>query len=183
MPLRPIDAIFVHPERRLYVVYYRGQLWQLPRMKLDAAAWQRRQPYSGNPDELYLSRQQVIHDAVLAQQLFTLNLPAAISGSSLARFESWWQTKGFSWLSKLFKEGISPLTAHHHPALVSSPAKAIVAPTVSLDNSLLQDNGQNNSTTVQQAIANNKAVAETDIFADMLAELMDQVENERRSSD
>ena len=40
MPLRPIDAVFVHPKQRLYVVYYRGELWQLPRMKIDDKSWQ-----------------------------------------------------------------------------------------------------------------------------------------------
>ena len=55
MPLRPIDAIFVHPKRRLYVVYYRGELWALPRMKIDDRSWQNRQPYTDDSSSLYLS--------------------------------------------------------------------------------------------------------------------------------
>lgn len=81
MPLRPIDAIFVHPKRRLYVVYYRGELWQLPRMKIDDRSWQNRQPYTDDSRSLYLSIHQAINDPILAQKLRTLNLPVAVRGA------------------------------------------------------------------------------------------------------
>ena len=86
MRLRPIDAIFVHPKRRLYVVYYRGELWELPRMKIDDKSWQNRKLYTDDSRELYLSIHQAISDPVLAQKLRTLNLPAAVRGSNLPRY-------------------------------------------------------------------------------------------------
>lgn len=113
MPLRPIDAVFVHPEQRLYVIYYRGDLWQLPRMKIDAASWQRREPYTGAKEVLYLSQHQAIDDAVMAQKLRTLDLPEAVRGSTLPRFEDWWRFHGFEWLKKRLDEGNSPLAGHH----------------------------------------------------------------------
>ncbi len=85
MRLRSIDAIFVHPRRRLYVVYYRGELWELPQMKIDDKSWQNRKLYTDNSRELYLSIHQAISDPMLAQKLRTLNLPAAVSGSALKR--------------------------------------------------------------------------------------------------
>ncbi|MGP4714212.1 MULTISPECIES: hypothetical protein [unclassified Psychrobacter] len=152
MPLRPIDAIFVNPKRRLYVVYYRGVLWQLPRMKVDAAAWRRRKPYDGDKDELYLSRMQAIADPTLAAKLRTLNLPQAVRGSTLARFEAWWETQGYYWIKDLVDNHQSPLAVHQTG---SSSTESVV----------LSSPAQNNSEPL-----NNK-----DIFDTMLAELIDEV--------
>lgn len=157
MPLRPIDAIFVHPEWRLYVVYYRGALWQLPRMKVDDAAWQRRQPYNGDTNALYVSRRQVIHDPVLAQKLRTLDLPAAVYGSTLPLFEAWWEVHGFYWLKEKIISGQSPLAAHRLTALRSA-----------------LNTTANNSGAIQP-----KDLKNTDIFADMLADLVDEVMHHR----
>lgn len=143
MPLRPIDAIFVHPKWRLYVVYHRGALWQLPRMKIDNAAWQRRQPYNGSTEALYVSRRQVIHDPILAQKLRTLDLPAAVYGSTLPLFETWWEVNGFYWLNEKIISGQSPLAAH------------------------------------KIGIRQSKDLKNTDIFADMLADLVDEVIHHR----
>lgn len=91
MLLRPIDAIFVHPKQRVYVVYYRGELWQLPRMKIDDRSWQNKRLYTDDSSALYLSTHQTINDPVLSQKLRTLNLPIAVHGSTLPRFEAWWR--------------------------------------------------------------------------------------------
>ena len=112
MPLRPIDAIFVHPKQRLYVVYYRGELWQLPRMKIDDRSWQNRRPYTDDSSSLYLSIHQAISDPILAQKLRTLDLPVAVRGSTLPRFEAWWEAHGFRWLKDRLLTGESPLAAH-----------------------------------------------------------------------
>lgn len=113
MLLRPIDAIFVHPKRRLYVIYYRGDLWQLPRMKIDMNAWQRKQTYTGSKEALHLSRQQVIQDPILAQKLRTLDLPMAIRGCTLPRFEMWWKVNGYEWLKARIDNEHSPLAVHN----------------------------------------------------------------------
>lgn len=161
-PLRPIDAIFVHPERRLYVVYYRGELWQLPRMKIDDTSWQHRQPYQGSENALYLSSHQAIVDPMLAQKLRTLNLPAATRGSTVSRFEAWWEVRGFDWLKDQLIMGQSPLAAHAKTAMNQSG----VSPNDQLEqpNSYSYHNG------------NNQAVV-TDTFANMLADLADEVMN------
>ena len=112
MPLRPIDAIFVHPQQRCYVIYYRGELWQLARMKLDNNSWQRRQPYKGDPNSLFLSQNQAIEDLALAGQLRTLALPDNLHGTSLPKFEDWWLTHGFDWLKDILLKGDSPLAGH-----------------------------------------------------------------------
>ncbi len=168
MPLRPIDAIFIHIEKRFYVVYLRGELWQLPRMKLDTAAWQRRQPYQGDAKALYLSQHQTVTDPLLAQKLRTLNLPVAMHGSSLPRFEAWWEMQGFTWLKKLLNEGKSPLAAHQ------SNIK-----TVAQDTNLTHSVSEN--TTIQMKQINNQMSSNTedDIFADMLATLTDEVLHHR----
>ncbi|WP_227677750.1 hypothetical protein [Psychrobacter frigidicola] len=57
-------------------------------MKVDKTAWQRRQPYTDDTNELYVSHRQVIYGPILAQKLDTLNLPAAVYGSSLNLFEA-----------------------------------------------------------------------------------------------
>ena len=169
MPLRPIDAIFVHPKQRLYVVYYRGELWQLPRMKIDEASWQNRRLYTGDSSALYLSIHQAISDPVLAQKLRTLNLPAALRGSRLPRFEAWWETHGFKWLKDKLMTGQSPLAAHQ----TATPIKAI-------DN---QSTSPSNYPPVKTTDDNNilhksgaqVGVAEKDVFAEMLADLADEV--------
>lgn len=112
MPLRPIDAIFVHPERRFCVVYYRGELWQLPRMKIDKAAWQRKRPYTGAKEALYLSQRQDLEDRFMARKLRTLDLPIAVRGIAMPRFEAWWEMHGFEWLKERIDRGSSPLAAH-----------------------------------------------------------------------
>ena len=211
MLLRPIDAIFVHPERRLYVVYYRGELWQLPRMKLDMAAWQRRQPYIGAKEALYLSQKQAIDDPLLAQKLRTLDLPLAIRGSTLPRFESWWEMNGYEWLKERLDNNSSPLAAH-----VENPVPAPIitennitnnkklAPTALVvttddktehkptpvaadipDSDPIDSSSSNNSnSTINDSDSNIKAETDmqthteaeaVDIFADMLAELADEV--------
>ncbi|WP_426241069.1 hypothetical protein [Psychrobacter sp. TWP2-1-2] len=168
MPLRPIDAIFVHPKRRLYVVYYRGELWQLPRMKIDDRSWQNRQPYTDDSRSLYLSIHQAINDPILAQKLRTLNLPVAVRGSTLPRFEAWWEAHGFEWLKDKLTMGESPLAAHQIKAIdndVTSPSND--QPVLSNQNSTISH--KNNS--------ENKLLpdSETDVFADMLADLADEV--------
>ncbi len=199
MPLRPIDAIFVHPKRRIYIVYYRGQLWELPRMKIDSAAWQRRQPYLNDTTELYLSHQQVISDPMLAQQLRTLNLPAAIRGSTLAKFEAWWEVQGFSWLKNLLAEGKSPLAAHDSQlsplTTKSKPSTDSVEDKkpIIVEESAEEVNASNNDdgtdihkmTAAQQIVSAKKPALETttDIFATMLAELSDEVLHQRHSLD
>lgn len=172
MRLRPIDAIFVDPKRRLYVVYYRGELWQLPRMKIDDVSWQNRQPYTNDSSELYLSIHQAISDPVLAQKLRTLNLPIAVRGSTLSRFEAWWETHGFKWLKDKLGTGQSPLAAHQAEAV----AKTIDNQPTSTSNysSTNSDNNNiSNKGTEQKAML--VAGETTDIFADMLADLADEV--------
>lgn len=170
MPLRPIDAIFVHPKRRLYVVYYRGELWQLPRMKIDDRSWQNRQPYTDDSKSLYLSIHQAISDPILAQKLRTLNLPVAVRGSTLPRFEAWWEAHGFKWLTEKLTSGESPLAAHQtaptrttdHQSALSSNSPPIPSNT---ENQLSSDNNEQKTT----------LPLETDVFADMLADLADEV--------
>ncbi|WP_201554461.1 hypothetical protein [Psychrobacter sp. 72-O-c] len=169
MPLRPIDAIFFHPERRLYVVYYRGELWQLPRMKIDDTSWQRRRPYNGAMNALYLSSHQAINDPVLAQKLRTLNLPHALRGCTLLRFEAWWETHGFEWLKDQLTTGQSPLAAHAKTADNQS--------TSSLSHKPDQPNSATDTNTANHT-SNDQKTAQapsTDIFADMLADLADEV--------
>lgn len=166
MPLRPIDAIFIHPKKRQYVVYYRGELWQLPRMKIDASAWQRRQPYINTTHELYLSRKQAICDPALAQHLRTLHLPDALRGSSLPRFEAWWRVHGFTWLKAHLDEGISPLAAHYET--VPEPQQTLSTPTMNPQNS-------NRSTPKALIKSDNNKQESTDVFSDMLATLADEV--------
>ncbi|MGO2622541.1 MAG: hypothetical protein ACTH8Z_06155 [Psychrobacter sp.] len=170
MPLRPIDAIFVHPKRRLYVVYYRGELWQLPRMKIDDRSWQNRKPYTDDSSGLYLSIHQAISDPVLAQKLRTLNLPVAVRGSTLPRFEAWWETHGFKWLKDKLTTNQSPLAAHQ-------AAKAIDIQPISPSNypaTPINNNDTNNRKSAKQK-AMPVATGATDIFADMLADLADEV--------
>jgi hypothetical protein len=175
MPLRPIDAIFVHPKRRLYVIYYRGELWELPRMKIDDQSWQNRQPYTNDSRGLYLSIHQAISDPILAQKLRTLNLPAAFHGSTLPRFEAWWEAHGFEWLKDKLATGESPLAAHQIVAPKMDTAKATDNQTVS--SSSYQDVPLNNNKTIKQNSSEQKtaAVADTDVFADMLADLANEV--------
>ncbi|MGM8909469.1 hypothetical protein ACS8FB_05030 [Psychrobacter sp. 1U1] len=170
MPLRPIDAIFVHPEKRLYVVYFRGELWQLPRMKVDHAAWQRRQTYDGNTKSLYLSRNQIVTDPILARTLRTLNLPTAIRGSTLPRFEAWWEVHGFEWLKSLLNNGESPLAAHQ------SSVKSPVLNIQSLDNAKTDVvNPIEKTETLESA----KSATEENAFDNMLAELTNEVLHHR----
>lgn len=169
MPLRPIDAIFVHPKQRLYVVYYRGELWQLPRMKIDDRSWQNRRPYTNDSSSLYLSIHQAISDPILAQKLRTLDLPVAVRGSTLPRFKAWWEAHGFRWLKDRLLTGESPLAAHQ----TTTPAKVLNNQPDSLINR------QTNGHTDESGEVNEEQVsppsANTDIFADMLAELTDEV--------
>ena len=163
MPLRPIDAIFIHLERRLYVVYYRGELWQLPRMKIDEVSWKRRQPYQGSTEALYLSRHQSIHDPVLAQKLRTLNLPMAVRGITLPRFEAWWDTHGFDWLREKLVVGQSPLAVHTE---TNTGTNSEAISTVPKDNEPKKLNKQTDGI---------QATEKTDVFAEMLADLIEEV--------
>ncbi|MDN6275776.1 hypothetical protein [Psychrobacter sp.] len=169
MPLRPIDATFVHPKRRLYVVYYRGALWQLPRMELSDKAWQNKKPYTDDNGGLYLSTNQVISDPILAQKLRTLDLPVAVHRSTLPRFEAWWATHGFTWLQDKIKTGESPLAAHRTKAADSHPSSVTTGVTIS-DGDKRQDiksHGGNKQ--------NAQGLAENDVFADMLSDLANEV--------
>ncbi len=190
MPLRPIDAIFVHLERRLYVVYYRGELWQLPRMKIDKAAWQRKQPYTGSKEALYLRQKQAIDDRFMARKLRTLDLPSAVSGISLPRFEAWWERHGFEWLKERLDRGSSPLAAHQKKTQLPKPTKIANSDddkdkeknSNNINNDLKQNNDLNQTNEVVDAISSAEQIDSTDIdiFADMLAELTDEVLNHRR---
>ncbi|WP_114699981.1 hypothetical protein [Psychrobacter proteolyticus] len=165
MPLRPIDAIFVHPKQRLYVVYYRGELWQLPRMKIDDRSWQNRRPYTDDSSSLYLSIHQAINDPILAQKLRTLDLPVAVRGSTLPRFEAWWEAHGFRWLKDRLLTGESPLAAHQ---TLKSTTPASNRFDIRAD---YRTNSHTENNEPQLAVS----FVNTDIFADMLAELTDEV--------
>ena len=170
MPLRPIDAIFVHPKKRLYVVYYRGELWQLPRMKIDDRSWQNRKPYTDDSSSLYLSMHQAISDPVLAQKLRTVDLPVAVRGSTLPRFEAWWEAHGFDWLKDKLIADESPLAAHlttpnkttDNPSVLSSKPPPVPS---NIENQTSSDNNEQKTT----------LPLETDVFADMLSDLADEV--------
>ena len=188
MTMRPIDAIFVHPKRRLYVIYYRGELWQLPRMKIDNRSWHNKQPYTEDSSGLYLSIHQAISDPILAQKLRTLNLPAAVRGSTLPRFEAWWETHGFKWLKDKLTTGESPLAAHQALSSNMAAAQAIDNQTASPSN--YQTTALNDTNTIEknnhikQRSKEQNATADvekdSDIFADMLADLADEVLNQHK---
>lgn len=171
MPFRPIDAIFIHPEQRLYVVYYRGELWQLPRMKMDDRSWQNRRLYTGESSALYLSSRQTIKDPVLAQKLRTLNFPVALRGSPLPRFEAWWETHGFKWLKDKLTTGQSPLAAHQ----ATASAKAIDNLPTSPSNYQPDAPNANDNAGQKSSEQPMTASAKTDVFAQMLADLVDEV--------
>ena len=178
MPLRPIDALFIHLERRVYVVYYRGELWQLPRMKIDELSWQRRQPYQGSPEALYLSRHQAIQDPVLAQKLRTLNLPMAVRGITLTRFEAWWESHGFDWLKDQLTVGESPLAAHTATSTTTNSETGSTAPQDSTSTLANNDNSGTQTHESKKVSKQNdsiQATEKTDVFADMLADLVEEV--------
>lgn len=167
MPLRPIDAIFVDPARRLYVIYLRGELWQLSRMKITDTAWQRRQPYHGDTNSLYICHNQSIADPVLAQKLRTLNLPDAVRGSTLPRFEAWWEMHGFEWMKQLLGQGQSPLAAHQ-------------ASTSWTDTTTSKISGVNSKSIVTGSNEDETEANEpVDIFADMLNDLTNEIRYHR----
>lgn len=100
MPLRPVNAIFYHPKLKCIVVYQKGKLWQLSRMKLDMESWRRKTEFKGEKTELYLNGQQLITDEKLAKILPTQNFPETLKNATFHKFETWWLTNGFNWLLK-----------------------------------------------------------------------------------
>lgn len=174
MPLRPIDAIFVHPKRKVYVVYCRGALWQLPRMSINNEAWQRRQPYTDSPSELYLSRCQIIHDTVLAKKLCTLNLPTSLHSSTLLQFESWWDTQGFDFIKDNFTTAQPSLVAHQSTSNPSVAKPKANDSTIALDNKLTSRT-VDNITSPQTNKSLTMATETIDIFTTMLADLANEV--------
>ena len=103
LPLRPINAIFVHPKDRYYVVLMQGdnperyELHRVSRMKLDGTSWQRRTPYAGNIDDLKLVKDQRIAESQLQRTITTENLPATLHGRTVSFFLNWWQNNGYEW--------------------------------------------------------------------------------------
>ncbi|MEN6670315.1 hypothetical protein AAJP47_08060 [Psychrobacter sp. B38] len=171
MSIRPIDAIFVHPKQRFYVVYYRGELWRLPRMKIDDVSWQNRQRYKGDGSELYLSRHQTISDPILAKKLHTLDLPAALHGRNLSRFESWWETHGFDWLKEQVIADQLPLTASQ----TTEQTKAIDNQTASPSNYPPSEANENDHISQKDDERVSTLTAQKDIFAEMLSNLTTEV--------
>lgn len=192
-PLRPIDALFVHPKQRCYVIYNRGTLWQLPRMKIDNASWQRRTPYVGDTHILHLSRNQILNDPILSQQLRTLNLPAAVRGITLPQFEVWWETHGFEWTKKTLLAGQSPLAAHQmaQPKSVSRVEQDHAqtddhvqditdkVTNTTKSNAIRQTNMATSAATPRADTAEHHLTKNsvTDIFADMLDDLTQEMLN------
>ena len=175
MPLRPIDAVFIHPERRCYVIYHGGELWQLTRMKLDDASWWRRQPYRGDVSALYLSQRQYIDDFDLSTKLRTLDLPKNLHGISFPKFEDWWLTHGFDWLKDIIIKGDSPLAAHSVEAkekVSSASVNQALSSTASSAN-----NANSKPADTQVSPSKPARPSSGNIFDDMLAELVDEVLN------
>ena len=115
---------------------------------------------------------------MLAQKLRTLNFPAAVRGSTLPRFEAWWETNGFKWLKDKLATGESPLAAHQTVAPKIAETKAIDKQTASPSNyqpAPLNDDSSIKQKSSEQPTA---AVEVTDIFADMLADMADEVLNQ-----
>ncbi|MBP3944694.1 hypothetical protein [Psychrobacter sp. K31L] len=179
MPLRPIDAIFVHPKQRLYVVYYRGDLWQLPRMKIDDRSWQNRRPYKDDSSSLYLSIHQAISDPLLAQKLRTLDLPVAVRGSTLPRFEAWWEAHGFKWLKDRLLTGESPLAAHTETGAINDgetdSTATLNSKSPSVDNKSAGQQSRVQNSDTKKVCKQDDNLQAKDVFADMLADLVEEV--------
>jgi hypothetical protein len=88
----------------------------------------------------------------------------------LPRFEAWWEAHGFKWLKDRLLTGESPLAAHQ----TTTPAAKVL----NNQSDPLTD-CQTNGHTDESGEVNEEQVstpsADTDIFADMLAELTDEV--------
>lgn len=200
MPLRPIDAIFVHPEWQCLVIYQRGELWQLPRFKLDSQSWQYRQPYIGQTSALFLRRQQRIDDAVVSAQLRTLDLPTSVQGRSLEIFEQWWDVHGYNWLKEKVTQGINPLasassaSSHDDSPTTTQQPTAIentASPTSASQSNTADHNSQHQADSEPKQQTKQKQQTSTpnldkssqkdsqnssDVFDDMLAQLLDDLE-------
>ncbi|WP_201532625.1 hypothetical protein [Psychrobacter ciconiae] len=170
-PLRPIDAIFVHLEGRFYVIYHRGTLWQLPRMTLDTNAWARKKPYLGDKSALFLSRQQAVLDNNLAKQLRTLALPAAIQGATLPRFEAWWEAHGFFWLKDNLQNGTAVLASQP-----PKPDNQDIQATFEMSN---KSQDPDKPAAIKSEAPTQSIKADDSIFAEMLADLTDEVLQQR----
>lgn len=176
MPLRPIDAIFIYPKKRCYVVYNQGKLWILPRMKLDKTTWEYKKPFTENPKEIYLSSQQRLDDPDLAQALFTLELPESLHGSDVEKFEAWWLNHGLEWLNHAPNQ--TQTTASPPKKPTQTNAQPNQSPQIKPQKAEQQINQKPDPQPVQQpaqkpkpAPNTNNKTASGDVFEDMLDEL------------
>lgn len=180
MPLRPIDAIFIYPQLRCYVVYHQGELWQLTRMKLDDVSWQRRKPFEGDITALHLSRKQTITDPKLARKLHTLVLPEALHGISLSKFKAWWRANGKNYYKKGLNQPGSPAPGllneqtltekSRQDRLASADQRVNSAPSTNANNSV---EPATKADQVDKPYAS--ATSPENIFDDMLMVLTDEV--------
>lgn len=82
-------------------------------------------------------------------------------GSTLSRFEAWWEAHGFKWLKDKLMIGQSPLAAHQATAYTKAIDSQPASP------------GHNR--TENKTPASMSSFVNTDVFAEMLTELTNEV--------
>lgn len=121
---RFVDAVFIEPKNRFYVILHKGKFWRLPRMQLTNNAWLLKKPYVGSHDDIFMVKDQRIHDSVLAKTLHTHQFPPQLANISATRFLQWWSSKDYLWVNQEKKLVNSTGSAHNDkstPAMATRP--------------------------------------------------------------
>lgn len=130
---KSIDVIFVHPKHRSYVVWHKGQFYQLTRMALTRTAWERRVDYTGSLEEIFLAKESClsddgVNDGVLqAIGLNIVKLPSELHSITASKFLAWWTVNRYSFWHALVNE-----QTHEHDVITAPTTDAGTSATESI---------------------------------------------------
>lgn len=88
---KTIDVIFVHPKHRNYVIWHDDCFYQLARMELTQASWDRRVVYTGLLDEIFVAKESCEGaGSTGVSELAIATLPVELHGVTASKFLAWW---------------------------------------------------------------------------------------------
>lgn len=111
-----IDVIFVHPKHRNYVIWHDDCFYQLARMELTQASWDRRAVYTGLLDEIFVAKESCegVGSAGVSG-LAIATLPAELHGVTASKFLAWWVVNRYQFWKNHTAHLVVQETSHQTP--------------------------------------------------------------------
>lgn len=193
--IRSIDVIFVHPKYRSYVIWHSGNFYQLTRMILSVEAWERRTPYLGSLDEIFVTKESCQSggtDSGAAQKLGlnVVKLPDELHNITANKFLAWWTVNRYGfWHAQDDKDDtkggiraaetshVQAVSTMHSQAIQSQPPSVVEDASSQMPLQTAPPSAPQSDTRPSPSHPSLDKLSGSDIFDALFEDLVDEVEH------